>query len=245
MKFKIFFFIILLTSCNTNYIKKFDLNLFNSKGFAYIYNIDKNDLKLNKKKIDTNKFLIAHNYLPPGTPIKLINSYNNTSMDLKITHKIKYDDFYKILISNNLSKQLSLDKNFPLIEVQAVKRNKSFIAKKAKTFKEERTISNKAPIQKVTIQNITKITNNQKTKKIKKFSIIIGEFYSIDSARLVKERINKELPNFDIKKIIIKSNNKKNIEVKAGPYYAINLLKNDYSELKKFGFETLDIKLDE
>ena len=86
-----------------------------------------------------------------------------------------------------------------------------------------------------------KSCNPQKTKK---FHIIIGDFYSLDTTTHIKQRITKEIPNFDIK--LIKTtkkrlNNKPRIEMTSGPYSSINSLKDDYILLKDFGFEDLNI----
>ena len=76
---------------------------------------------------------------------------------------------------------------------------------------------------------------------IEDFYILIGSFYSIDTVKFLKERISREIPSYDIKKlkIIEESNNK--INLISGSYNTINLMKNDYIDLKNFGFEELDI----
>ena len=51
--------------------------------------------------------------------------------------------------------------------------------------------------------------------------------------------------NYDIKKIRIKKKTSKEFEVLSGPYKSINSLKNDYIDLKIFGFEELDIIINE
>ena len=126
-----------------------------------------------------------------------------------------------------------------------VKKNKSFVAKKTKIFKEEEKIYNNAPVEVVTIDNISK-KKKVKNKTIKnKLYIIIAEFYSKDSAFLLKKRITQELTNFDGKKLYIKSKKSNKISLLSGPYNSINLMKNDYILLKKFGFEELDISINE
>ena len=47
--------------------------------------------------------------------------------------------------------------------------------------------------------------------------------------------------SYDNKKIMIQKKNSKEIQLISGPYKSINLLKNDYIELRNFGFEELDI----
>ena len=77
-------------------------------------------------------------------------------------------------------------------------------------------------------------------KKTKKYSIIVGDFYSKDWADnlidlLVNEDIRKEV--FKVKKL-----KKNKYQLTAGPYSSINTLKNDYFKLNKYGFDNLDIK---
>ncbi len=62
---------------------------------------------------------------------------------------------------------------------------------------------------------------------------------------MLKNRISKELSNFDSKKLRLKSQKTNKIKLLSGPYTSINLIKNDYSKLKKFGFEELDIIINE
>ena len=48
-----------------------------------------------------------------------------------------------------------------------------------------------------------------------------------------------------LKKIKNKKKKIKKLILISGPYKTINLMKNDYIQLKKFGFEDLDITLNE
>ena len=125
------------------------------------------------------------------------------------------------------------------MEVIEIKKNKSFIAKKAKIFNEEKTIPSNAPITSVEISNISKNKYLNKNKK-KEFYILIASFYSSETAEFLKNRINKEIKSFNIQKMkIVKKNNNK-IDLISGQYNTINLMKNDYILLKDFGFEDLD-----
>ena len=78
-----------------------------------------------------------------------------------------------------------------------------------------------------------------------KIYILIASFYTNEAANLLKKRIAVELSNYDIKKLEIKKKNNKEFEVLSGPYKSINLLKNDYINFKSFGFEELDIFINE
>ena len=53
------------------------------------------------------------------------------------------------------------------------------------------------------------------------------------------------MPNFDVQKLGIKKRSNKEFEVISGPYKSINLLKNDYIIIKNFGFEELDVFVNE
>ena len=60
----------------------------------------------------------------------------------------------------------------------------------------------------------------------------------------MKKRITNEIQGLNQKTQNTKINNKEN-KLISGPYTSINLLKNDYIKLKSFGFEELDIYLNE
>ena len=96
--------------------------------------------------------------------MKITNPDNNKSLEITIKKKIKYDNFYKILISPNIAEQLNLSFEFPFVEINEIKSNKSFIAKKAVTEKEEIKIANKAPIAVININNISQEKKNNPKK---------------------------------------------------------------------------------
>ena len=83
------------------------------------------------------------------------------------------------------------------------------------------------------------------TNKPNNIFIHIASFYSVDTARFLRERINKEVTNLDSKKLKIKMINSKETQVILGPYNSVNLLKNDYIKLLNFGFEELNIFINE
>ena len=67
----------------------------------------------------------------------------------------------------------------------------------------------------------------------------------MDTAKFLRERIIKDVPSLDYKKLKIKKIDYKETQVISGPYTTINLLKNDYIKLINFGFEELDIFINE
>ena len=108
-------------------------------------------------------------------------------------------------------------------------------------FEEETRIPSKAPVTSVQISNISKKKNISVKKKTQNIYILVASFYTSEAANLLKKRIIKDVPNYDIKKLRIKKRSNKEFEVISGPYKSINLLKNDYIDIKNFGFEELDI----
>ncbi len=245
MKFRLIILLIFLTSCAQNYSRLDSSKNFTSKGFAYIYN-EKDFLdKIIKKQLDNNSLQIAHNKLRPGSLIKIINIKTNDSIILKNSKRFEYPEFYKIIITKSVADELNLKMDLPLVEVIEVKKNKSFVAKKTKIFKEEEKIHSNAPVETVTINNISKKKQVKNKNRKDKLYIIIAEFYSKNSANLLKKRIIQELTNFNSKKLYIKSKESNKITLLSGPYKSINLMKNDYIQLKNFGFEELDISINE
>ena len=245
MKSRLFFFIFFVLSC-TPQLNNFDQKLpYTSNGFAYIYNDYDFTQKIIRGKMNSNKLQISHQNLKTGALIKIINPNTNDSIVLKNIKRIKYPDFYKILITEPVMNELNLSKDLPIVEIIEIKRNESFVAEKAKIFNEEKKISSNAPVASVKISNISKDKKKKITNKSNKIYIHIASFYSKDTANFLKQRIVKEMSDFDINKLKIKQINKKKTHIISGPYTSVNLLKNDYIKLKQFGFEELDIYTDE
>ena len=245
MKFKLLIVFFLIFSCSPH-LKTFNLKTpYSAKGFAYVYNDYDYQNKIILGKLNNEKLQISHQNLRTGSLIKIINPKNNKSIILKNVKRIKYPDFYKILITKPVMDELELSVDLPILEILEIKKNKSFIAEKAKIYNEEKKISSNAPITSVKISNISKDKNREVTKKPNKIFIHIASFYSADTANFLKQRIIKELSDFDISKLKIKQVSKKKTHVISGPYTSVNLLKNDYIKLKTFGFEELDIYTNE
>ena len=242
MKFKYLTLIFFLLSCTNNSFEKSNVSTSKiSNGFALIYNESDFENKIISSKLNSDKIEAAHNKYKKNSIIIITNPVNKKSLQLAISKKINYPDFYKVIITKELSEKLNLDPNMPFVEVERRVKNKSFIAKKAVTYSEEQNVLTKAPVAKIKINNISKSSNDKSKKKSDvKFSIIIGEFYSKKWASslielLINENIKKEV--FSIKTL-----GKNNYQLIAGPYTSINTLKNDYFKLNRYGFDNLDIK---
>ena len=233
MKFKLFFLIAFVLSCSPQLSSINQKKPYSAKGFAYIYNDFDFKEKIIKGKMNNDIMQISHQKLRVGALIKIINPKNEEIVVLKNTKRIKHPDFYKILITKPVAEKLNLNLDLPILEIIEIKKNKSFVAEKAKMYREEKKISSKAPVDSVEISNISKNIVDERKKKTDNIFIHIGTFYSIDVAK------------FDDKKLKIKKINNKEIQVISGPYTSVNLLKNDYIMLKNFGFEELDIFINE
>jgi len=122
--------------------------------------------------------------------------------------------------------------------------NKSFIAKKAVTENIEKKIANKAPVTKINIDNLSKTVKPKKIK-LKNYSILVAEFYSLESAKILKKKLASILVSSNYKLIYINKKNDKSYKLLMGPYNTINKLKNDYIVLNDSNFEDLDIIINE
>ncbi len=138
MKFKFLPLLFILLSCSTHLTTINSKKPYSSSGFAYIYNNFDFNEKIIKGKMNNDKIQLSHQNLRTGTLIKITNPKNNKTLVLKNLKRIKYPDFYQILLTEAAARELSLNTNLPIIEIDEIKKNKSFVAKKAKIFNEEK-----------------------------------------------------------------------------------------------------------
>ena len=235
MKFKIIIFFIFLYSCLPLYNQNIS---YNSSGFALIFNEQDYINKKVNKKLNNDNFEVAHRNLKPGTTVKITNPTNKRSIVTKIKKRANFPSLYNLLISQAVADKLNIKNNDPFVELISIKKNKSFVAQEAKIFKEEKKIHSSAPVEKVKIDNISKKNKIDVPSKTT-YSIVIGEFYSLKSVNELKVILAKNL-NIDIRKFII-NKTKMNVILKTGPYNSLDSIEIDYSKLKKYGFEELDI----
>jgi hypothetical protein len=235
MNYKIII-LFLLTSCiNNNYISNKNFT-YSAKGFAFIENRSINDANTN--------YFVSHNNLKSGTKISITNPATKVSIEAIINKKIKYDNFYKVAISADIAEKLKLNLSFPYVVVTEIKSNESFIAKKAITDNEEKKIANNAPITKINIDNLSKPKKIKKSKT-KTYSILVANFYNLDSAELLKKKLVSILVNSNYQQIYINKINSRSYELLMGPYNTIKKLKNDYIVLDDSNYEDLDIKIND
>ena len=244
MKFKYFFLIFFLFSCveDVKLINRNNIQVkktFISKGFTLIYNDNLIKNKTIKKRIDGREYVILHSFLERNTYVKIINPINSKTVIAKVKYKTKYPIIYNSVITNRIAEELELNYEDPYVEIIEIRKNDTFIAKKAKTFDEEKNVANKAPVTDININVISNEPENTEImSKKNEYIINIGEYYYLDSAKVVKNRLINEanLTNVKIKKI-----SKNKFRVYVGSYYLFNAMKNPYFAISKLGFEHLDV----
>ena len=210
---------------------------YSNSGFALIY-----DESLNKiKKLDNKSLMIYHKSLKRKSTVKITNPKNDKSLIAEVkSNNQKFSDFYNSVISKRIAEDLDLDFNEPLLEIALVSRNSTFIAKKSKTFDEEKKAAEKAPIDGIQIKDLNS-TLKKKKKNIKlkfSYSIKLADFYYKSSAKTMISRIKNET---NIKNSKIQQLSKTKFRVLIGPFNDIKSLKESYEKLKPMNFENLEI----
>jgi hypothetical protein len=147
------------------------------------------------------------------------------------------------VITTRIANELSIDLNEPYVDLVLISENSTFIAKKAKTFDEEKNVAEKAPVDGITIDNLgTKLNKKNKVKKNNfLYSIKIADFYYKDSAENMVLRIENET---NLKNPLIKKLSKTKYRVLLGPFSDIKKLEQSFDEIKLLEFDNLEILKD-
>ena len=219
------------------------LKVYNNKGFTLIYNENLFKQKIVNKKIDEKSIIIFNKNLNKNAPIKITNLLNGKNLITKIGDELNYPFFYNSVISKRTANELMIDAAEPYIQIETLNSNNVYVANKSKTFDEEKNVANKAPVDTITIQNIStnKISKNKVIKKKNKnFNYIIkfADLYFEDSAIMLKERLINE---FNIEKVSIKKLSNKRFRVFKGPYKDLGSLKKAYNDIGNIDFENIEI----
>ena len=247
MKFKkniiILLIFILATGCNQydiNNLNKFKIKTekkFRNSGFALIYN-ENLDIKI----LDNRSLYIYHKNLKKKSFVKITNPINSKSLIAEVkSDKVEFSNFYNSVISDRIAKILELDFNEPFIEIILISKNSTFVAKKAKTFDEEKEVAEKAPIDGIKISDLSKIDQKKSKKKINKkfsYSIKVADFYYKNTAQLMVDRIKTEtlLNNLKISEI-----SKTNYRVLIGPFNDIKSLQESFEKMTSLYFENIEM----
>ncbi|MDA7443153.1 hypothetical protein N8775_02440 [Candidatus Pelagibacter ubique] len=237
--------LILLNNCTaTTTTKNKNLNSlenpFINKGFSLIYNDKFYYDKVISKKIDERSLVIFQKNLKKNTIVKITNILNNKSIIGTVGSNADYPLFNNAVLSLRIADEIGLNENEPYVEILEVLEDAIFVAKRAKTFEEEKKVANKAPVNNINISDLNTKQTNTKNELSKKFSyeIKIADFYFNDTASLLVDRIVKETM---IKNVKIKKINEKKYRVYAGPFSNINSLQKSFNDISILEFENIEI----
>ena len=237
--------LILLNNCTvTTLTKNKNLNSlenpFINKGFSLIYNDKFYYDKVISKKIDERSLVIFQKNLKKNTIVKITNILNNKSIIGTVGSNADYPLFNNAVLSLRIADEIGLNENEPYVEILEVLEDAIFVAKRAKTFEEEKKVANKAPVNNINISDLNTKQKNTKNELSKKFSyeIKIADFYFNDTASLLVDRIVKETM---IKNVKIKKINEKKYRVYAGPFSNINSLQKSFNDISILEFENIEI----
>ncbi|MDB3871849.1 hypothetical protein N9287_00195 [Candidatus Pelagibacter sp.] len=215
-------------------------NPFINKGFSLIYSDKFYDNKIISKKIDERSLVIFQKNLRKNTIVKITNILNNKSVIATVGSNADYPLFNNAVLSLRIADEIGLNENEPYVEILEILEDALFVAKRAKTFEEEKKVANKAPVNSINISDLNVKEKNTKNDLIKKFSykIKIADFYFNDTALLLVNRIIKETKISDVK---IKKINEKKYRVYAGPFNNINSLQKSFNDISILEFENIEI----
>jgi len=236
---------ILLNNCTTTTLTKNKIsnsldNPFINKGFSLIYSDKFYNNKIITKKIKERSLVIFQKNLKKNTIVKITNILNNKSVIATVGSDADYPLFNNAVLSLRIADEIDLNENEPYVEILEVLENEVFVAKRAKTFEEEKKVANKAPVNNINISDLNIKEINTKNELSQKFSyeIKIADFYFNDTAALLVDRIIKETKIKDAK---IKKINEKKYRVYAGPFNNINSLQKSFNDISILKFENIEI----
>ena len=220
-------------------------NYFLNKGFALVYNDDLYKKKLIKAKIENRSLIIFQRNLKENSIVKITNLINSKYIITKVGKRAEYPFFYNSVISQRISQELEIDELEPYIEIKEIVSNSSFIAKKAKTFDEEKKVADIAPVDSISINNLNDVIKKKAKKIIKSkfvYIIKIADFYFKNSAKSMSDRIKKETPIINVR---IKNLSNTKYRVFLGPFNNINSLQKAFNDISTLEFENIEIIKDD
>ena len=215
---------------------------YTNQGFALIYNEVLFNEKKISKKIDNRGLYIFHTKIRKNSFVKITNPENTKTVIAQvISNKAIFSNFYNSVITKRIVDELLLDENEPYVELSLVSNESTFVAKKAKTFDEEKNVAQKAPVDGITIDNLGTEEKKELPKTTQSnflYSIKIADFYYKNSAENMIQRIKDET---NIKKPIIKKLSQTKYRVLLGPFNDIKKIQESFDEIEKLNFENLKI----
>ena len=246
----IIFFTFFLIGCeqnsfNKNLANQNKLSKYKNSGFTLVYDNNFKQEKKISKRIENRSLSIFHKNLKENSFVKITNPKNQKTIIAEvISNKAKFSDFYNSVITLRIAEEISLDLKEPYIELVLISQNSTFVAKKAKTFKEEKKVAEKAPVDGIQIDNLGETIDPKEeiTKdSVFNYSIKVADFYHKDSAKNMSDRIINET---NIKNPIIKRISNTKYRVLLGPFNDIKKLKESFNDIKSLNFENIEILKD-
>ena len=241
-KIIIFFVLIFFNSC-VPVEKKVDVSfkeVFSNSGFSLVYDNELNS-EIVTKRIDDRSLIIFQKNLKPRTSVKIVNLLNNKSTIAEVGEKSIYPDFYNAVISKRIANLIEIDINEPYTSIIEIDKNSTFVAKKAKTFEEERVVAEKAPVDVIGVKDLNsdgKNDNQKNKKKDFKYVIKLADFYFIDSANSLKKRVKVEL---GLKNVHINEISETKFRVYLGPFKDLLSIQRSFNKLQNLNFENIEI----
>lgn len=238
--FLFFFNSCTINTASVNLSGKITKTQFRNNGFALIFDDDLYKNKIISSKLKDRDLLIFQRNLKKGSTVKIKNNINNKSIIAKVGKNTKYPLFNNSVVTKRIANEIELNLNEPYVEITEILNSSSFVAKKTKTFEEEKKVADKAPVEFISINDLNSNEKKNKKKKKKKFSYIIkiADFYFEDSADLMIKRIKQET---SIKRIKIKSLSETNFRVFLGPFSNLSSLKKAFNDISLLNFENIEI----
>ena len=215
-------------------------NSFKNKGFTLIYNDDLYKNRIISKKIEERSLTIFQKNLKKNTQVKITNILNKKSLIANVDKDANYPIFNNSVVSSRIADELDLDVNEPYIEILEISEDFLFVAKKAKTYDEEKNVANKAPVNNISINDLNETKIDKKISSNKNFSYLIkiADFYFSKTALAMTKRIKDEtlIKNSKIKKI-----SDKKYRVYLGPFDNIIALQKSFNDINILKFDNIEI----
>ena len=237
--------ILLLSSCTNNSMLNNKshitlVNAYSNKGFALVYSDNLYIEKIISKKIDQRSLIIFQKNLKTNTQVKITNILNKKSIIAVVGKSSTYPSFNNSVLSSRIAVELDLDKNQPYVEILEILGDSVFVAKKAKTFDEEKKVAEKAPVTNISINDLNEIKKNNKKNNNENFfyTIKVADFYFNKTALLMVNRIRTES---SIKNPKVRKLSDKKYRVYLGPFDNINSLQNSYNDISILKFDNIEI----
>jgi hypothetical protein len=236
-----------LSNCTTSTLVKKKpsiktINGYSNTGFALVYNENLYKQKIISKKINERSLIIFQKKLKFNTQVKITNILNNKSIIATVGKDSKYPLFHNSVLSIRIADELDLNLNQPYVEILEILENSIFVAKKAKTYEEEKKVAITVPVDGISINDLSIKKKDDKKNYNTNFSytIKIADFYFNDTALLLLSRIKAET---SIKNPKIKRISNKKYRVYLGPFSNINSLQKSFNDISILEFENIEIKM--